>query len=105
MPLRAEPPAKRYELSDGEGLYLSVETNGGLYWRYKYRVAGQERLMALGQFDAVSLGKAVPSGPRWKHRGFIFGVLHPLCSFSATRPSIPRSLFYCSGIHLTREAL
>jgi integrase len=56
--LRAKPPAKRYKLGDGEGLYLSVETNGALYFRYKYRFAGKERLMALGQYDAVSLAKA-----------------------------------------------
>lgn len=49
---------KAYKLSDGGGLYLLVNTNGSRYWRLKYRVAGKEKLLALGVYPDVSLADA-----------------------------------------------
>lgn len=49
---------KAYKLSDGGGLYLLVNTNGSRYWRLKYRVAGKEKLLALGVYPDVSLSDA-----------------------------------------------
>ncbi|MEY8772260.1 tyrosine-type recombinase/integrase [Erwinia sp. ACCC 02193] len=49
---------KAYKLSDGGGLYLLINTNGSRYWRLKYRVAGKEKLLALGVYPDVSLADA-----------------------------------------------
>lgn len=44
----SKPKEKDYKLSDGGGLYLLVKTNGGKYWRLKYRIDGKEKLLAIG---------------------------------------------------------
>ena len=49
--------AKPYKLSDGGGLYLLVKPSGK-YWRYKYRIAGKEKLLALGTYPDSSLASA-----------------------------------------------
>lgn len=54
----SKPKDKAYKLSDGGGLYLLVNTNGSRYWRLKYRVAGKEKLLALGVYPDVSLADA-----------------------------------------------
>ena len=58
---QAKPKAKPYKLSDGGGLYLHVMPKGK-YWRYKYRFAGKEKLLALGVYPDVTLAiAALPS--------------------------------------------
>ena len=54
----AKPEAKPYKLSDGGGLFLLVQPAGGKWWRYKYRFAGKEKLLALGSYPDVSLSDA-----------------------------------------------
>ena len=54
---QAKPKAKPYKLADGGGLYLNVKT-AGKYWRYKYRFAGKEKLLALGTYPDISLADA-----------------------------------------------
>ncbi|WP_033576370.1 tyrosine-type recombinase/integrase [Dickeya chrysanthemi] len=54
----AKPKDKPYKLADGGGLYLLVNTNGARYWRLKYRIAGKEKLLALGVYPDVSLADA-----------------------------------------------
>ncbi|MBD2796321.1 tyrosine-type recombinase/integrase [Xenorhabdus sp. 18] len=49
---------KDFKLSDGGGLYLLVKTNGSKYWRLKYRIAGKEKLLAIGTFPLISLAEA-----------------------------------------------
>jgi integrase len=49
---------KPHKLSDGRGLYLLVHPNGSKYWRYRYRYAGKQKLLALGVYDDVSLSEA-----------------------------------------------
>jgi integrase len=51
---QAKPKAKPYKLADGGGLYLLVKPNGK-YWRYKYRFASKEKLLALGVYPDTSL--------------------------------------------------
>lgn len=53
--LRSPKPGRHW---DGLGLYLEVTEAGGRYWRVKYRVAGREKLLALGVFPEVSLAEA-----------------------------------------------
>lgn len=54
----AKPAAKPYKLADGGGLFLLVQPNGAKLWRYKYRLHGAERLMALGTYPDVTLAAA-----------------------------------------------
>jgi len=54
----AKPKAKPFKLSDGGGLFLWVQPSGGKWWRYKYRFAGKEKLLALGAYPDVTLAEA-----------------------------------------------
>ncbi|HBS7092429.1 MULTISPECIES: tyrosine-type recombinase/integrase [Klebsiella/Raoultella group] len=54
----SKPKDKPYKLSDGGGLYLLVNPNGSRYWRLKYRIAGKEKLLALGVYPDVTLAEA-----------------------------------------------
>lgn len=47
-----------YKLADGGGLFLLVQPNGKKLWRYKYRIAGKELLLAIGNFPDISLAEA-----------------------------------------------
>jgi len=44
--------------SDAGGLYLEATKTGAKLWRWKYRFAGKEKRLSLGQYPAVSLAKA-----------------------------------------------
>lgn len=46
------------KLSDGGGLFLLVTMSGGKLWRLQYRFDGKQKLLALGQYPAVSLADA-----------------------------------------------
>lgn len=54
----AKPKAKPYKLSDGGGLLLQVQSSGSKLWRFKYRLDGKERVLALGQYPVVTLAEA-----------------------------------------------
>lgn len=55
---QAKPQIKPRKLADGGGLFLLVQPNGAKYWRFKYRYAGKEKMLALGVFPEVSLKEA-----------------------------------------------
>jgi integrase len=55
---KAKPAAKPYKLADGAGLYLLLNPTGSKLWRWKYRVAGREKLLALGAYPDLSLTAA-----------------------------------------------
>ena len=55
---RITPSEKQVKVTDGQGLYLLVMPNGAKYWRFKYRFAGKEKLLALGVYPEVSLKDA-----------------------------------------------
>jgi hypothetical protein len=47
--LRAlKPREKPYKVSDERSLYLLVSPTGALCWGLKYRIAGAEKVLALG---------------------------------------------------------
>ena len=46
------------KLHDGAGLYLWVYPNGSKYWRFRYKVQGKERGLALGVYPTVGLQDA-----------------------------------------------
>jgi integrase len=52
------PRDKRYKVADGHGLILVVETTGRKVWRFRYTVAGKERVIVLGDFPAMGLASA-----------------------------------------------
>lgn len=45
---KAKAGAKPVKFSDGKGLYLLVTVQGSKLWRWKFRVDGKEKVMALG---------------------------------------------------------
>lgn len=51
----ARPAEKPQKLSDERGLYLLVTPAGGKLWRFKYRFAGREKLLAFGAYPEVPL--------------------------------------------------
>ena len=53
--IKAAPPGKH---GDGNGLYLMVSESGAKYWRLKYRIAGKEKLLALGVYPEVGPAEA-----------------------------------------------
>jgi integrase len=51
-------PGKAHKLYDEKGLFLLVQPNGSRLWRFKYRFAGKEKLLALGSYPEISLKEA-----------------------------------------------
>jgi integrase len=54
----AKPANKPLKLFDGGGMFLLITPAGQRYWRLKYRVAGKEKLLALGVYPEVTLAAA-----------------------------------------------
>ncbi len=54
----AKPTNAPIKCSDGDGMYLLVQPNGGKYWRFNYRFAGKQKTLALGTYPEVSLVSA-----------------------------------------------
>ncbi|MES2977405.1 MAG: integrase arm-type DNA-binding domain-containing protein [Pseudomonadota bacterium] len=55
---QAKPAEKPIKLSDSKGLFLLIQPNGSKLWRWKYRVMGKEKMMALGTYPEKSLAEA-----------------------------------------------
>jgi hypothetical protein len=55
---KTKTPTKPTKLSDERGLYLLCAPRGGRWWRFKYRYAGNEKLLSLGTYPDVSLASA-----------------------------------------------
>ncbi|HEX2552501.1 MAG TPA: integrase arm-type DNA-binding domain-containing protein [Microvirga sp.] len=55
---QAKPGSKPYKLADGNGLFLLINPNDTRYWRLKYRLAGKEKLYAVGVYPEISLAEA-----------------------------------------------
>ena len=53
-----QPKDKPYKRFDGGGLYIEVFPDGAKRWRYKYRIDGKEKRLALGVYPSVSLKDA-----------------------------------------------
>ncbi|MDE2362028.1 MAG: tyrosine-type recombinase/integrase [Hyphomicrobiales bacterium] len=51
----AKPAASVVKLSDGGGLQLWVERDGGKRWRLAYRFAGKQKALALGVYPELGL--------------------------------------------------
>jgi integrase len=53
-----KPGTKRYRVADADGLAIEIHVNGGRYWRFRYRIAGKEKMLSLGVYPEVSLSEA-----------------------------------------------
>ena len=51
----AKPAAKRYCLTDSEGLYLEVMPTNTKQWRLKYHFQGKEKRVTVGRYPQVTL--------------------------------------------------
>ena len=51
----AKPKEKDYRLSDGQGLYILIKTNGAKWWRLDYTINGKRKTLSLGTYPKVSL--------------------------------------------------
>ena len=47
-----------YRVADAAGLCVEVRPDGGRSWRYRYRFAGNARMLSLGTYPQVSLAEA-----------------------------------------------
>ncbi|HEY3698851.1 MAG TPA: Arm DNA-binding domain-containing protein [Spongiibacteraceae bacterium] len=47
-----KPKDKPFKVSDGGGLHLLVQPDGGRYWRLAYRFMGKQKTLALGMYGA-----------------------------------------------------
>ncbi|EGV18770.1 tyrosine-type recombinase/integrase [Thiocapsa marina] len=54
----AKPAGKMFKLYDERGLFLMVAPEGGKLWRFRYRIDGKEKLLALGGYPDVGLKEA-----------------------------------------------
>lgn len=54
----AKSKEKAYKLADEKGLFLLIHPNGSKYWRFKYRYANKEKLLALGVYPEITLAEA-----------------------------------------------
>lgn len=53
-----KPSDKPVKLTDGNGMHLLITTSGSKYWRFQYRFAGKQKILALGVYPEVSLSEA-----------------------------------------------
>lgn len=59
LKIRASKPKERsYKVWDDRGRYMLVTPTGGRLWRFRYRMGGVEKLLALGAYPDVSLKRA-----------------------------------------------
>ena len=54
----ARPGPKLQKLTDGGGLQLWLQPTGGRLWRFAYRFAGKQKLLALGVYPVTSVARA-----------------------------------------------
>lgn len=52
---KTTPGSSVLRLSDGDGLYLLVQPNGGKWWRFDYMHQGRRKTLSLGTYPEVSL--------------------------------------------------
>lgn len=55
---KAKPADKPQRMFDGGGLYLEVSPAGGKLWRWKYRISGKEKRLAIGTYPDTGLADA-----------------------------------------------
>ncbi|MEO5346815.1 MAG: Arm DNA-binding domain-containing protein [Magnetococcus sp. YQC-9] len=56
--VNAKPRAKPFKLTDGDGMYLLVNSNGSRLWRMDYRFGDKRKTLALGVYPNVTIEHA-----------------------------------------------
>jgi hypothetical protein len=51
----AKPKEQPYKLTEGNGLCLHIATNGKKTWGYRFRLAGKESTVVLGDYPTMTL--------------------------------------------------
>jgi integrase len=93
----AQPSEKPYKLTDSEGLYLLVQPNGSKLWRYKYRFAGKEKTLSIGQYPNIKLVQA--RDERTKAKKLVVAGQDPsMLKQEARRLSVAKTLNTFEGI-------
>jgi integrase len=54
----AKPTDKPIKMTDGDGLYLLLNPNGGKWWRFDYRFDGKRKTLSMGTYPDVGLKDA-----------------------------------------------
>ena len=54
----AKPAGKNYRLTDGDGLYIIINTKGGKWWRFDYSFNGNRKTLSLGVYPETSIKTA-----------------------------------------------
>uniref|UniRef100_UPI0040474FC7 tyrosine-type recombinase/integrase n=1 Tax=Aliarcobacter sp. TaxID=2321116 RepID=UPI0040474FC7 len=54
----SKPKDKDYKLSDGQGLYIVIKTNGTKMWRFDYKFNDKRKSMSFGTYPNISLKEA-----------------------------------------------
>ncbi len=55
---KTKPGDRPIKLTDSNGLYLNISPTGGKVWRYRYKIAGKEKLLTIGDYPDVGLADA-----------------------------------------------
>lgn len=63
-----KPASKPYKKSDGGGLFILVQPNGGKTWRFAYRFDGKQKLLSGGPFPKTTLLDARSWRDMMKHQ-------------------------------------
>lgn len=53
-----KPGEKAYQEADEGGLFVEVMPGGAKVWRLRYRLAGKQEKVTLGDYPTYSLGEA-----------------------------------------------
>ena len=54
----AKPKEKKYNMSDGGGMFLMIKPNGSRWWRFSYRFDGKQKQLSLGTYPDTTLANA-----------------------------------------------
>jgi len=63
-----KPAAKPYKKSDGGGLFILVQPNGGKLWRFAYRFDGKQKLLSGGPYPDTTILAARAWRDMMKHQ-------------------------------------
>jgi integrase len=77
----SKPKEKDYKLSDGQGLFLLVKTNGTKLWRFDFTFASKRQTMSFGIYPEIGLKEA--RDKREKARENIKDGINPIESKSS----------------------
>jgi integrase len=103
----ARATGKPYKIGDKGGLYLQVTETGSKLWRYRYRIDGKQKLLALGQFPVITLAAAREA--HLEARRLVAGGIDPSAQKQAQRTTVETSFGSMASmwlaLHKTKSAV